>query len=98
FAASRLVIVAGKGGVGKTVVSAALARAAAAHGARTLLVEATGTAALHRLFDADPLTYDPAVLVPEDTITGRATLHGRAITPDEALVDYLEGHAMRRVA
>ena len=50
FAESRLVIVAGKGGVGKTVVSAALARAAAAHGVRTLLVEATGTAALHRHF------------------------------------------------
>jgi anion-transporting ArsA/GET3 family ATPase len=39
FAASRVVIVAGKGGVGKTVVSAALARAAAIVGLDTVLVE-----------------------------------------------------------
>jgi len=98
FAASRLVIVAGKGGVGKTVVSAALARAAAAHGVRTLLVEVTGTAAVHRYFGADPLAYAPELLVPADPATGCAAIHGRAITPDEALVDYLEDHGMRRVA
>src|SRR5690606_20881582 len=99
FAASRLVIVAGKGGVGKTVVSAALARAAAAHGLRTLLVEVDGTAAAHQQFaDVTPLGYEPSVLVAGDATTGRHTLHGRRVTPDEALVDYLEGHGMRRVA
>ena len=40
--ASRLVIVAGKGGVGKTTVTAVLARAAADAGQRVLVVELDG--------------------------------------------------------
>lgn len=99
FAASRLVIVAGKGGVGKTVVSAALARAAAAHGLRTLLVEVDGTASVHHQFaDVTPLAYQPTVLWGEDPAAGRAPIYGRRLTPDDALVDYLESHGMRRVA
>lgn len=43
---TRLVIVAGKGGVGKTTVSAVLARAAADDGRRVLVVELDGKAAL----------------------------------------------------
>ncbi len=46
---SRLVIVAGKGGVGKTTVSAVLARAAANQGLRVLLVELDGKPALGAL-------------------------------------------------
>ena len=42
FAASRLVIVAGKGGVGKTTVTAVLAHAAADSGLRVLAVELEG--------------------------------------------------------
>jgi arsenite/tail-anchored protein-transporting ATPase len=48
---TRLVIVAGKGGVGKTTVSAVLARAAADRGRRVLLVELAGTPALAGLAD-----------------------------------------------
>ncbi len=46
FAASRLLIVAGKGGVGKTVVSATLARAAARAGLSTLVIEVEGKSGL----------------------------------------------------
>jgi arsenite/tail-anchored protein-transporting ATPase len=46
---SGLVIVAGKGGVGKTTVSAVLARAAANHGLRVLLVELDGKPTLGAL-------------------------------------------------
>jgi anion-transporting ArsA/GET3 family ATPase len=98
FAASRLVIVAGKGGVGKTVVSAALARAAAEHGSRTLLVEVEGRAASHLHFGAPPLTYRPTTLLPEDPVTGSAAVRGRSLTPDNALVDYLEAHGVQHVA
>lgn len=47
--ASHLVIVAGKGGVGKTTVTAVLARAAADAGQRVLVVELDGKATLDRL-------------------------------------------------
>jgi anion-transporting ArsA/GET3 family ATPase len=49
FTATRLVIVAGKGGVGKTTVTAVLARAAAKTGLRVLVVELDGKPALTRL-------------------------------------------------
>src|SRR5690606_24069038 len=42
FSSSRLLIVAGKGGVGKTVVTASLARAAALSGRSALIVEVEG--------------------------------------------------------
>lgn len=47
--ASRVVIVAGKGGVGKTTVTAVLARAAADAGQRVLVIELDGKRALHDL-------------------------------------------------
>ena len=46
FAAARLLIVAGKGGVGKTTVTAALASSAARAGLRTLVVEVEGKSGL----------------------------------------------------
>jgi anion-transporting ArsA/GET3 family ATPase len=98
FAASRLVIVAGKGGVGKTVVSAALARSAAAHGLRTLLVEVEGKAATRTHFDAPAFGYRATRLLDGAPEHGQAPVWGRSLTPDDALVDYLEGHGMQRVA
>lgn len=47
--ASNLVIVAGKGGVGKTTVTAVLARAAATAGRRVLIVELDGKATLDEI-------------------------------------------------
>lgn len=95
FAASRVVIVAGKGGVGKTVVSAALARAAATSGLDTLLVEVDGRAAAHRSFDTSPLLYASRELW---RAPGGATVHGRSLTADRALVEYLHDHGLSLVA
>ena len=52
YAASRVLIVAGKGGVGKTTVSAALARSAALAGLSTLIIEVEGKSGLSSLFGA----------------------------------------------
>ena len=49
LSAARLTVVAGKGGVGKTTVTAVLARAAVRRGLRTLVVELDGKPALHTL-------------------------------------------------
>ena len=98
FTASRLVIVAGKGGVGKTTVSAALARAAARCGLSTLIVEVEGKSGLSNMFGAPAFAYDEVVLSPADPATGCADVRARTLTPDEALVEYLEDSGMRRIS
>ena len=51
---ARLVVVTGKGGVGKTVVAAATGRRLADAGHRVLILEADPRENLHHLFGADP--------------------------------------------
>ncbi|MDP9452892.1 MAG: ATPase [Actinomycetota bacterium] len=94
--ASRVVIVAGKGGVGKTTVAAALARMAARQGLSTLVVQVERASGLARLFGRPPLTYVESTLAPAaGTI---AEVRGRTITPDDALLEYLEDHGLRRIS
>jgi anion-transporting ArsA/GET3 family ATPase len=98
FAASRVLIVAGKGGVGKTTVSAALARAAALAGLSTLIVEVEGKSGLAGLFNQPPLDYEEVVLAPGGGPSGAADVRARTLTPDDALVEYLETHGMSRIS
>ena len=51
----RLIVVAGKGGVGKSTVSAALALVAARRGKRVLLCEIHGTDRIAHFFEAPPV-------------------------------------------
>jgi arsenite-transporting ATPase len=97
---ARVVIVAGKGGVGKTTVSAALAYLAASAGHRTLIVEVEGKSGLPALLGAtEPLGYAETVLVEAGAAgEGSAELRARTLTPDDALVEYLEDRGLRRVS
>src|SRR6478752_7243782 len=88
--ASRVVIVAGKGGVGKTTVTAALATAAARTGMSVLIVEVEGKSGLAACFGEAPLTYEEAELRPR--------VRARTLTPDDALLEYLDAHGMRRIS
>jgi len=87
---SRLVIVAGKGGVGKTTVSATLAVMAAKAGLDTLIIEVEGKTGLGAAFGHGELAYE------EVELTER--VRARTITPDQALLEYLEDHGMRRLS
>ncbi len=87
---SRVVIVAGKGGVGKTTVTAALAVTAARAGRSVLIVEVEGKSGLPAMFDAPALGYDEIDLDPR--------VRARFLTPDAALVDYLVTHGMKRIS
>ena len=87
---SHVVIVAGKGGVGKTTVTAALAVTAARAGLRVLVVEVEGKSGLSSMFGVDALEYDES-----DLATG---VRARFLTPDAALLEYLESHGMRRIS
>jgi anion-transporting ArsA/GET3 family ATPase len=98
FAASRLVIVAGKGGVGKTTVSAALSRAAALAGLSTLIVEVEGRSGLPAMFGQTELGYDEIVLAAGGTPDGAADVRARTLTPDAALLEYLRDHGMSRLS
>ncbi|MGH9024825.1 MAG: ArsA-related P-loop ATPase, partial [Acidimicrobiia bacterium] len=90
FAASRVLIVAGKGGVGKTTVTATIAAAAARTGMRVLIVEVEGKSGLAACFGRPPLAYDEAELAPG--------IRGRTLTPERALVEYLEDRGFQRIS
>jgi len=90
-AQSRVVIVAGKGGVGKTTVSAALARMAASAGISALVVEVEGKSGLASAFGShEMLGYGERLLAPG--------IRARSITADEALMEYLDEHALSKMS
>jgi len=97
FAASRVLIVAGKGGVGKSTVSAALARTAARAGLSTLIVEIEGKSGIGTLFGRPAFGYGEVVLHAGGGPDGAADVRARLLTPDDALVEYLEDHGLHRV-
>ncbi|MDQ1384766.1 MAG: hypothetical protein QOG65_2145, partial [Actinomycetota bacterium] len=87
---SRVVIVAGKGGVGKTTVTAALAVTAARAGRSVLIVEVEGKSGLPAMFGAPALGYEEIEL--------ESGVRARFLTPDAALIDYLVTHGMKRIS
>ena len=92
-----MLIVAGKGGVGKTTVTAAVARMASRAGLSTLIVEVEGKSGLGAGFGhPDPLTYEETVMLPAGP--GQAEIRARTLTPDDALVEYLVDHGLKRVS
>jgi arsenite-transporting ATPase len=92
---SRVTVVAGKGGVGKTTVAAALARAAASRGLDVLLIALEATGALPALLgSSERLGYEEELF--ESESGGR--VRARVITPDEALLEYLDDHGLKRIS
>ncbi len=87
---SRVVVVAGKGGVGKTTTTAALALAAARIGMSVLILEVEGKSGLPSIFGRPQLSYEEVELAPR--------VRARTLTPDEALLDYLHGNGLRRIS
>jgi len=76
-----LIVVTGKGGVGKTTVAAALGLAAARAGKRTMIAEVAQQERLSRAFRREGLGYSEAQLAPN--------LFGMSVHPERALKEYL---------
>jgi anion-transporting ArsA/GET3 family ATPase len=79
-------VITGKGGTGKTTVSAALAIALASGGRRTLLVEVEGRQGIAQLFGLPPLPYKETAVA---SAPGGGEVRALAIDPEEALLEYL---------
>ncbi|MCW2674515.1 MAG: Anion-transporting ATPase [Frankiales bacterium] len=86
FPAARLHVVSGKGGTGKTTVSAALALALAAGGRKVLLMEVEGRQGLAQLFDSPPLPYEERKVA---VAQGGGDVYALAVDAEQALLDYL---------
>jgi anion-transporting ArsA/GET3 family ATPase len=102
FSQTRVFVVTGKGGVGKTTLSGVMANLAARTGLRAVVVQvATAsdrlepeTAHLCALFGREEvLGYEEVLLRPRP-----GEVRARAIRPDSALVEYLQAHGMRRLS
>jgi anion-transporting ArsA/GET3 family ATPase len=84
---TRLHVVTGKGGTGKTTAAAALALALADTGRSVLLVEVEGRQALAQLFGIPPMPYAETRLAQ----VGRGgKLFGLAIDAEQAMIEYLD--------
>jgi anion-transporting ArsA/GET3 family ATPase len=93
---SGVIIVAGKGGVGKTAVSAALAMASSSVGLRTLIVEVEGKSGLASLFNSAQFGYSEIQLV--EPSLGVGEVRARTVLPEDALLDYLKDHGLKRIS
>ena len=96
---SHVLVVAGKGGVGKTTMAAALSRMAAQAGCSVLIVELEGKSGIAGAFGrTGDLDYEETVLWGDPARRGEGSVRGRRITPDDALIEYLEDHGLGRVS
>ncbi|HMD57956.1 MAG TPA: ArsA-related P-loop ATPase [Solirubrobacteraceae bacterium] len=79
----NLVVVTGKGGVGKTTLAATIGVLAARRGARTIVVELGDQARLPQLFGAD-------VAAPGSETPLAENLYGTTIDPDRVLLEWVQ--------
>jgi anion-transporting ArsA/GET3 family ATPase len=84
----QLHIVTGKGGTGKSTVSASLALALASRGKTVLLCEVEGRQGIAQMFDVSPLPYEERLLA-KATEHGHGDVYALAIDAEAALLEYL---------
>src|SRR4051794_24589778 len=91
-----LVVVTGKGGVGKSTVAAALGTAAAARGLRAIVAEVSARDDVSRAFaGAEGDRSHPSTFVERDLGGG---LHHISIDPESALEEYVKDQLPRGVS
>lgn len=87
----RLIVVTGKGGVGKTTIAGALGLAAAKRGARALVLDVTGASArLRSIFAGEDGAGRVAASAPEAPFRLSESLWSASIDPDDALLEWMQ--------
>ena len=89
FSAAQVIIVAGKGGVGKTTVSAALGTLSARLGFETVVIDVEDRDDLGRCFGFSELNFEPTVAGPN--------LQLRSLGAEDAATEYLKDQGLGRV-
>jgi len=89
FTGTAVHLVAGKGGVGRTTLTAALGTAAAQLGLEVLLVELEGRGRLAAGFGGGTLGHGETVLTER--------IRGRSLRAEDCLAEYLGGHGLGRL-
>jgi anion-transporting ArsA/GET3 family ATPase len=84
----QLHVVTGKGGTGKSTVSASLALALASRGKTVLLCEVEGRQGIAQMFDVPPLPYEER-LIAKATEHGHGDVYALAVDAEGALLEYL---------
>jgi anion-transporting ArsA/GET3 family ATPase len=95
---SKLIIVAGKGGVGKTTVSTVTVAAAARLEMKVLLVTIDGGHHALRLLGTHLGTPNLPAVLDYETVSLSEQVDARQITPDHALVEWLRDKSLGRLA
>jgi anion-transporting ArsA/GET3 family ATPase len=91
FLAPKILIVSGKGGVGKTTVAGAMALMAVRNGRKVCVAEVDRKGTLAKLLGTSQLTYEPREILPN--------LYGLNIIPEESLAEYLKvQYHMKRIS
>src|SRR3954447_11505912 len=88
FPKVQLHIVTGKGGTGKSTVSASLALALASRGKSVLLCEVEGRQGIAQMFDVPPLPYEER-LIAKATERDHGDVYALAVDAEQALLEYL---------
>lgn len=89
FRSSQVIIVAGKGGVGKTTVASALGSLSAQLGNDTQLIDVEDRNDLGRCFGVADIGFEPTVVEPNLTL--------RSLAADDAAAEYLRDQGLGRV-
>lgn len=87
FASTRLHVVSGKGGTGKTTVAAALAIALARQGKRVLIAEVEGRQGISQTFNVPPLSGTEERIFADKS---GGEVYGLSVDAKESLLEYLQ--------
>lgn len=67
-------------------------------GLSTLVIEVEGKSGLASMYGQGPLQYDEGTLFAGGGPAGEGEVRARTLTPDAALLEYLQGHGMSRIS